>query len=137
MMENVTSAQPEPQLAQTWLINTSKWINSQFHFYEGWTIWQWLFVFLLSVVVYDQGIYIQFRSAVEASVTLTLLQVMYLVRKGPIAGPPFKIPLMGPFLRALDPKFEAYLSQWASGPISCVSIFHKLVVLSISLFYMQ
>lgn len=50
---------------------------------------------------------------------------MYIKRKGSIAGPPFKIPLMGPFIQALHPKFDAYLEQWASGPLSCVSVFHK------------
>lgn len=32
---------------------------------------------------------------------------------------------MGPFIQALHPRFEGYLAQWASGPLSCVSIFHK------------
>ena len=50
---------------------------------------------------------------------------MYIKQKGSIAGPRFKIPLMGPFLQAIDPKFEGYLAQWASGPLSCVSVFHK------------
>ena len=50
---------------------------------------------------------------------------MYIIRKGSIAGPPLKIPLMGPFIQALHPKFEGYLTQWASGPLSCVSVFHK------------
>src|SRR3954468_24538224 len=50
---------------------------------------------------------------------------MYIKRKGSIAGPPFKIPLMGPFIQALHPKFDSYLAQWASGPLSCVSVFHK------------
>lgn len=54
---------------------------------------------------------------------------MYIKRKGSIAGPAFKIPLMGPFLQALDPKFDSYLAQWASGPLSCVSVFHKYVSL--------
>lgn len=53
--------------------------------------------------------------------------VAYLIRKGPIAGPRFKIPFMGPFVQALYPKFDAYLAQWASGPLSCVSVFHKFV----------
>ncbi|KAM0189011.1 hypothetical protein ACHAPI_010277 [Fusarium lateritium] len=57
-------------------------------------------------------------------------QCMYLWRKGPIAGPAFKIPFMGPFIQALHPKFDAYLAQWASGPLSCVSVFHKFVVLA-------
>lgn len=52
---------------------------------------------------------------------------MYIWRKGSIAGPAFKIPLMGPFIQALHPRFESYLEQWASGPLSCVSIFHKYV----------
>jgi hypothetical protein len=34
---------------------------------------------------------------------------------------------MGPFIQAIYPKFDAYLSQWASGPLSCVSVFHKYV----------
>jgi hypothetical protein len=64
-------------------------------------------------------------------IQLTPSLVMYIKRKGPIPGPPFKIPLMGPFLQALHPKFEAYLVQWASGPLSCVSVFHKYVLSSI------
>lgn len=55
---------------------------------------------------------------------------MYIKKKGSIAGPPFKIPLMGPFLQALHPKFDSYLAQWASGPLSCVSVFHKYAFLS-------
>ncbi|KAH0383401.1 cytochrome P450, partial [Aureobasidium melanogenum] len=77
---------------------------------SGWSMWQYLLTFFLGVIVYDQ--------------------VMYIKRKGSIAGPAFKIPLMGPFLQALDPKFDAYLAQWASGPLSCVSVFHKFVVLA-------
>jgi C-22 sterol desaturase len=50
---------------------------------------------------------------------------MYLRRKGPLPGPSFKIPFMGPFIQALNPKFEEYQAQWASGALSCVSIFHK------------
>ncbi|KAJ5575334.1 hypothetical protein N7450_009233, partial [Penicillium hetheringtonii] len=75
-----------------------------------WEIWQYIMTAILGLVLYDQ--------------------IMYLKRKGSIAGPTFKIPLMGPFLQAIDPKFESYLAQWASGPLSCVSIFHKFVVLA-------
>jgi hypothetical protein len=39
----------------------------------------------------------------------------------------FKIPFMGPFLQAIYPKFDEYLKQFASGPLSCVSVFHKYV----------
>ncbi|KAL2826145.1 cytochrome P450 [Aspergillus cavernicola] len=72
--------------------------------------WQYIVAFVLGVVLYDQVIYIK--------------------RKGCIAGPTFKIPLMGPFIQALYPRFESYLEQWASGPLSCVSVFHKFVVLA-------
>jgi C-22 sterol desaturase len=37
---------------------------------------------------------------------------------------------MGPFIQTLYPKFDAYLAQWTSGPLSCVSVFHKYVVVS-------
>ncbi|KAJ4214372.1 C-22 sterol desaturase erg5b [Fusarium solani] len=72
--------------------------------------WQIFFTILLLLMTYDQ--------------------VAYLIRKGSIAGPRFKIPFMGPFVQALYPKFDAYLAQWASGPLSCVSVFHKFVVLA-------
>ncbi|KAK2882369.1 hypothetical protein FQN49_000424 [Arthroderma sp. PD_2] len=79
-------------------------------FLAGWSTWQYVVAVLLGVVFYDQATYI--------------------MKKGPIAGPPFKVPLMGPFVQALHPKFESYLAQWASGPLSCVSVFHKFVVLA-------
>ncbi|KAH6850437.1 cytochrome P450 [Chaetomium sp. MPI-CAGE-AT-0009] len=75
-----------------------------------WSAWQYVITFLLGLVVYDQ--------------------VMYLYRKGSITGPRFKVPLTGPFIQALHPKFDSYLAQWASGPLSCVSVFHKFVVLA-------
>lgn len=40
-------------------------------------------------------------------------------------GPIFKEPLMGPFLQSVNPKFEEYYAKWLSGPLSCVSVFHK------------
>ncbi|KAF2029469.1 cytochrome P450 [Setomelanomma holmii] len=49
---------------------------------------------------------------------ITYDQVMYALRKGSLAGPKFKIPFMGPFLQALHPKFDNYLAQWKSGPLS-------------------
>ncbi|KAF4622742.1 hypothetical protein G7Y89_g14284 [Cudoniella acicularis] len=54
---------------------------------------------------------------------------MYRKNKGSLPGPNFKLPFMGPFLQSLDPKFEGYEAQWARGPMSCVSVFHKFVVL--------
>lgn len=64
-------------------------------------------------------------------VSLTYDQVAYQLRKGGIAGPRFKYyPFIGPFLESLDPKFEEYQQKWASGPLSCVSIFHKFVIIA-------
>lgn len=54
-----------------------------------------------------------------------MLQVMYIYRKGSIEGPMFKMPFIGPFLESVDPKFEQYYAKWMSGPLSCVSVFHK------------
>ncbi|KAF3006115.1 hypothetical protein E8E14_002324 [Neopestalotiopsis sp. 37M] len=79
-------------------------------FFAGWSNLQIAVTVLLLLVSYDQYRYIK--------------------QKGSIAGPTFKIPFMGPFLQAIHPKFEAYLTQWASGPLSCVSVFHKFVVLA-------
>ncbi|KAI4851928.1 cytochrome P450 [Aureobasidium sp. EXF-8845] len=78
--------------------------------------WQSITLLLVGLVVYDQG---------DHSYPL-----LYIKRKGSIAGPSFKIPFMGPFLQALEPKFDSYLKQWASGPLSCVSVFHKFDVLA-------
>ena len=54
-------------------------------------------------------------------------QVSYIWQKGKIIGPPLKIPFMGPFIDAVYPKFWKYKRQWASGELSCVSVFHKCV----------
>lgn len=40
-------------------------------------------------------------------------------------GPAFKIPFIGPFLESMNPQFEEYKAKWASGELSCVSVFHK------------
>ena len=37
---------------------------------------------------------------------------------------------MGPFLQSVNPKFEEYYAKWTSGPLSCVSVFHKFVVIA-------
>ncbi|CEP60834.1 C-22 sterol desaturase LALA0_S02e00672g [Lachancea lanzarotensis] len=58
-------------------------------------------------------------------------QISYQLKKGSIEGPQFKMwPIIGPFLESLDPKFEEYKAKWDSGPLSCVSIFHKFVVIA-------
>ncbi|KAJ3564967.1 hypothetical protein NPX13_g7667 [Xylaria arbuscula] len=70
----------------------------------------WVFTILALAVAYDQ--------------------ISYLLQKGSIVGPKFKEPFIGPFLESLDPKFEEYLAKWQSGPLSCVSVFHKFVVIA-------
>ncbi|OAA54820.1 cytochrome p450 monooxygenase [Niveomyces insectorum RCEF 264] len=57
-------------------------------------------------------------------------QFSYLWRKGSIVGPAWKFPFMGPFLQSVNPKFEEYHAKWESGPLSCVSVFHKFVVIA-------
>ncbi|KAG5957513.1 hypothetical protein E4U58_005924 [Claviceps cyperi] len=57
-------------------------------------------------------------------------QISYVMSKGSIAGPAWKIPFIGPFLQSMNPKFEEYYAKWASGPLSCVSVFHKFVVIA-------
>jgi C-22 sterol desaturase len=91
---------------------------------RGWSIWQLSLTILLVFVTYDQGDTALLKLALCVN-RLTSFLVMYIKRKGSIAGPAFKIPFMGPFLQALNPKFDSYLAQWASGPLSCVSVFHK------------
>ncbi|KAK3192538.1 RNA polymerase C-22 sterol desaturase [Lecanicillium sp. MT-2017a] len=76
-------------------------------------------------------------SASMWTVVLTVLalcvaydQISYIMNKGSIEGPFFKMPFIGPFLQSMDPKFEEYYAKWASGPLSCVSVFHKFVVIA-------
>jgi hypothetical protein len=37
----------------------------------------------------------------------------------------FKMPFIGPFLESVNPEFAKYYAKWQSGPLSCVSVFHK------------
>ncbi|KAH6655556.1 cytochrome P450 [Truncatella angustata] len=86
--------------------HTSSQLNGLLQgYFSGWSNLQVAVTILLVLVSYDQ-----FR---------------YLWQKGSIAGPRFKIPFMGPFIQAIHPKFDEYLAQWASGPLSCVSVFHN------------
>ncbi|BFZ57218.1 RNA polymerase C-22 sterol desaturase [Savitreella phatthalungensis] len=57
-------------------------------------------------------------------------QLRYRRRKGVIAGPTWTIPLMGAFLDSMHPTMEGYMSKWRSGALSCVSVFHKFVVIA-------
>lgn len=72
--------------------------------------WQIALTILALLVVYDQ--------------------YSYLSNKGSIVGPMMKEPFIGPFLQSMNPKFEEYYAKWCSGPLSCVSVFHKFVVIA-------
>jgi C-22 sterol desaturase len=74
------------------------------------SVWTWVFTLLAMAVAYDQ--------------------ISYWMQKGSIVGPAFKLPFMGPFMESLDPKMEEYIAKWKSGPLSCVSVFHKFVVIA-------
>lgn len=78
---------------------------------ENLSVWSVLVLLFLSLCLYDQ--------------------ISYILKKGTIAGPTFKMwPIIGPFLESMNPKFEEYQAKWASGPLSCVSVFHKFVVIA-------
>ncbi|KAK9351725.1 cytochrome P450 [Lipomyces doorenjongii] len=77
----------------------------------GVSLWKILAGLLVFITIYDQ--------------------ISYVTKKGSIAGPRFKVyPIIGPFLESVNPKFEGYKAKWASGPLSCVSVFHKFVVIA-------
>ena len=75
------------------------------HLSANMNIWTVLLSLLLVAVAYDQFSYIR--------------------NKGSIVGPMFKIPFIGPFLESVNPEMDKYKAKWASGPLSCVSVFHK------------
>ncbi|KAH7128802.1 cytochrome P450 61 [Dendryphion nanum] len=74
---------------------------------NGWTI---VLTALLVLVAYDQ--------------------FKYIWNKGSIVGPSWKAPFIGPFLESVNPDFKKYHEKWESGPLSCVSVFHKFVVIA-------
>ncbi|KAF3394202.1 Cytochrome P450 61 [Penicillium rolfsii] len=77
---------------------------------DGFTIWKLILTLFVAAVIYDQ--------------------FKYHYLKGKIVGPAYKIPFMGPFLQSVNPKFTEYKAKWDSGELSCVSVFHKFVVIA-------
>lgn len=75
------------------------------HLAANMNIWTVLLTALCIAVVYDQ--------------------FSYKLKKGSIEGPSWKIPFIGPFLESVNPEMDKYKAKWASGPLSCVSVFHK------------
>ncbi len=56
-------------------------------------------------------------------------KVSYITQKGSIVGPAWKAPFIGPFISSMSPKWHEYKGKWASGELSCVSVFHKCAIL--------
>ena len=56
--------------------------------------------------------------------------VSYWRNKANLAGDPWKIPFVGPFFESVNPQFCKYYTKWLSGDLSCVSVFHKFVVIA-------
>ncbi|KAI1628808.1 cytochrome P450 [Exophiala viscosa] len=73
-------------------------------------IWTVIVTLLLVLVAYDQ--------------------CSYQYRKHGIVGPAWKMPFIGPFLESMHPDFNKYKTKWESGDLSCVSVFHKFVVIA-------
>ncbi|KAF2467302.1 cytochrome P450 61 [Lindgomyces ingoldianus] len=82
-------------------------ISTLLHGVNGWTIALTCFLML---VAYDQ--------------------FKYIYNKGSIVGPAWKAPFTGPFLDSVNPQFTKYYAKWISAPLSCVSVFHKFVVIA-------
>lgn len=90
---------------------TNNIVIESLHHIANVSTWQFCLLILVVLVLYDQ--------------------ILYIYNKGSIAGPKLKIwPFMGPFLESVNPKFEEYEAKWRSGPLSCVSVFHKFVVIA-------
>lgn len=99
-----------------------------FSFYNTVTGWNAVLILLLSLVVYDQCELLPLSSFFKiARRCLSSRAVSYKWQKGSLIGPAWKIPFMGPFLESVFPDFLVYKAKWASGTLSCVSVFHKYV----------
>jgi len=96
-------------------------LSSLYNVVSGWSA---VLAVFLALVAYDQG---RLSSASNLLVTIANESgaVSYKWQKGSLIGPAWKIPFMGPFLESVYPKFTVYKAKWASGTLSCVSVFHK------------
>lgn len=63
-------------------------------------------------------------------VAVTYDQISYWRHKDCLAGDFWKIPFVGPFFDSIKPEFSKYYTKWLSGDLSCVSVFHKFVVIA-------
>lgn len=92
-------------------------------FYDGISGFSVLVTLLLVLVAYDQCE--QHQRQISSSTVADPSIVKYLWNKGSIVGPTWKAPFFGPFLSSVYPKMDEYKAKWASGDLSCVSVFHK------------
>ncbi|OZJ05367.1 hypothetical protein BZG36_01546 [Bifiguratus adelaidae] len=67
---------------------------------------------------------------ISAALFLAYEQYWYTSKKQHLPGPRWKVPVIGTFLESLNPTFEGYLSKWNSGALSCVSVFHRFIVIA-------
>ncbi|KAL2007760.1 hypothetical protein VTN00DRAFT_7742 [Thermoascus crustaceus] len=109
-MVNVNGSFASPAADATVSVQFSNPSGLLMTIYNGFTWWSALLTLFLAAVIYDQAKYIWL--------------------KGSIVGPAMKIPFMGPFLQSVNPKFHEYKAKWDSGELSCVSVFHKFVVIA-------
>ncbi|KAL2218859.1 cytochrome P450 61 [Thermoascus aurantiacus ATCC 26904] len=109
-MVNITGSFASPSADAAVSVQFSNPSGLLMTIYNGFTWWSALLTLFLAAVVYDQAKYIWL--------------------KGSIVGPAMKIPFMGPFLQSVNPKFHEYKAKWDSGELSCVSVFHKFVVIA-------
>eukprot|EP00696_Hemimastix_kukwesjijk_P002039 gnl/Hemi2/1249_TR445_c0_g1_i1.p1 gnl/Hemi2/1249_TR445_c0_g1~~gnl/Hemi2/1249_TR445_c0_g1_i1.p1 ORF type:complete len:533 (-),score=216.17 gnl/Hemi2/1249_TR445_c0_g1_i1:93-1691(-) len=56
-------------------------------------------------------------------------QVNFRMKRGSLPGPNLLPPFIGKFIDSCFPKFEKYMAQWNSGPLSCTSVFQKFIVI--------
>ncbi|KAK3699186.1 RNA polymerase C-22 sterol desaturase [Vermiconidia calcicola] len=77
------------------------------------------------------------ESASVFSICMSLLaiavvydQFSYRRQKANLPGDTWKLPFVGPFFDSVRPEFGKYYKKWISGDLSCVSVFHKFVVIA-------
>ena len=83
---------------------------------------------LAIAVVYDQSEYGTLQRWRLA--TNNGFSVSYRKQKANLAGDSWKIPFVGPFFDSVNPEFGKYYTKWKSGDLSCVSVFHKFVIIA-------
>ncbi|KAI9645402.1 RNA polymerase C-22 sterol desaturase [Ciborinia camelliae] len=131
LVQNITYASPVADAKLAQVIGYPQ-LNGYLAKLAQVSAWQIVLTILCVLVAYDQC-----KSPLTSFTPFTPFNrnpdnraVSYLWQKGSIIGPTWKAPFMGPFLQSVNPKFHEYQEKWASGELSCVSVFHKFVVIA-------